>query len=83
MSRGQAMISKAERYRCFGEKALASAKEATCEEEKAELLKIAEAWFELNCPVPSRRPFSLLLECADSPSGFAHLLPAGLEAAVI
>ena len=41
------MISKAEQYRCFGEKALASAKEATCEEEKAELLKIAEAWFEL------------------------------------
>ena len=42
-----AMISKAEQYRCFGEKALASAKEATCEEEKAELLKIAKAWFEL------------------------------------
>jgi hypothetical protein len=37
----------------------------------------------LNCPFPSRRPFSLLLECADLPSGFAHLLPAGLEAAVI
>ena len=42
-----AMISKAEQYRCFGEKALASAKEATCEEEKAELFKIAKAWFEL------------------------------------
>ena len=41
------MSSKFEQYRCFGEKALASAKEATCEEEKAELLKIAEAWFEL------------------------------------
>jgi hypothetical protein len=26
---------------------LASAKQATCEEEKAELLKIAETWFEL------------------------------------
>ena len=41
------MISKAEQYRCYGEKALASAKQATCEEEKAELLKIAETWFEL------------------------------------
>ena len=41
------MSSKAEQYRCFGEKALASAKEATCEEEKAQLLKIAQAWFEL------------------------------------
>jgi hypothetical protein len=44
---GDGMISKAEQYRCFGEKALASAEEATCEEEKVELLKIAEAWFEL------------------------------------
>jgi hypothetical protein len=26
---------------------LVSAKQATCEEEKAELLKLAEAWFEL------------------------------------
>ena len=34
------MISKAEQYRCYAEKALASAKQATCEEEKAELLKI-------------------------------------------
>ena len=41
------MISKAEQYRCYGEKALASAKQATCEEEKAELFKIAETWFEL------------------------------------
>ena len=41
------MISKAEQFRCYGEKALASAKQATCEEEKAELLKIAETWFEL------------------------------------
>jgi hypothetical protein len=30
----------------------------------------------LDCSFPSRRPFGLLLECADSPSGFAHLLPA-------
>ena len=42
-----AMSSKAEQYRCYGEKALASAKQATCEEEKAELLKIAETWFEI------------------------------------
>ena len=42
-----AMSSKAEQYRCYGEKALASAKQATCEEEKAELLEIAEAWFKL------------------------------------
>ena len=41
------MISKAEQYRCYAEKALASAKQATCEEEKAELLKIAKTWFEL------------------------------------
>jgi hypothetical protein len=41
------MGSKAQPYRCFGEQALASAKQATCEEEKAELLKIAQAWFEL------------------------------------
>jgi hypothetical protein len=44
---GDGMISKAEQYRCYGEKALASAKQATCEEEKAELFKIAETWFEL------------------------------------
>ena len=44
---GDGMISKAEQYRCYGEKALASAKQASCEEEKAELLKIAQAWFEL------------------------------------
>ena len=44
---GDGMISKAEQYRCYGAKALASAKQATCEEEKAELLKIAETWFEL------------------------------------
>ena len=42
-----AMSSKAEQYRCYGDKALASAKQATCEEEKAELLEIAEAWFKL------------------------------------
>jgi len=41
------MISKAEQYRCYGEKAFASAKQASCKEEKAELLKIAQAWFEL------------------------------------
>ena len=41
------MISTTERYRGYGEKALASAKQAACEEEKAELLKIAETWFEL------------------------------------
>jgi len=41
------MISKAEQYRCYGEKAFASAKQASCEEEKAELLRIAQAWFEL------------------------------------
>ena len=41
------MSIKAEQYRCYGEKALVSAKQATCEEEKAELLKLAEAWFEL------------------------------------
>ena len=41
------MGSKAEQYRCYGEKALASAKQTTCEEEKAELLEIAEAWFKL------------------------------------
>ena len=41
------MISTTEQYRCYGEKALASAKQAACEEEKAELLKIAETWFEL------------------------------------
>jgi hypothetical protein len=42
-----AMSSKAEQYRCYGDKALASAKQATCEEEKAGLLEIAEAWFKL------------------------------------
>ena len=41
------MSIKAEQYRCYGEKALVSAKQATCEEEKAELLKLAETWFEL------------------------------------
>jgi len=41
------MITKAEQYRRYGEKALASAKQAICEEEKAELLTIAETWFEL------------------------------------
>ena len=41
------MTSKAEQYRCYGEKALASAKLATSEEEKVELLEIAEAWFAL------------------------------------
>ena len=49
------MSSKAEQYRCYGEKALASAKQATCEEEKAELLKIAEAWFELAGEQSDRR----------------------------
>ena len=44
---GENMISQTEQYRCYGEQALVSAKQATCEEEKAELLKIAEAWFEL------------------------------------
>ena len=50
------MISKAEQYRCYGEKALASAKQATCEEEKAELLKIAETWFELAGEQTKSRP---------------------------
>jgi hypothetical protein len=45
--RGDGMITKAEQYRRYGEKALASAKQAICEEEKAELLTIAETWFEL------------------------------------
>jgi hypothetical protein len=41
------MSSKAEQYRCYAEKALASAKRATCKKEKSELLKIADTWFEL------------------------------------
>jgi hypothetical protein len=41
------MITRAEQYRRYGDKALASAKQAICEEEKAELLRIAETWFEL------------------------------------
>ena len=36
---GDDVISQNEQYRCYGEQALASAKQATCEEEKAELLK--------------------------------------------
>jgi hypothetical protein len=34
---------------------LASAKQATCEEEKAELLRIAETWFELAAEHSDRR----------------------------
>ena len=49
------MSIKAEQYRCYGEKALASAKQATCEEEKAELLRIAETWFELAAEHSDRR----------------------------
>ena len=45
--RRMTMSSKAEQYRCYGEKALASAKQTTCEQEKAELFEIAEAWFKL------------------------------------
>ena len=49
------MISKAEQYRSCGEQALASAKQATSEEEKADLLKIAETWFELAGQLDDRR----------------------------
>jgi hypothetical protein len=47
--RGRRMImsSRAEQYRCYGEKVLASAKQTTCEQEMAELLEIAGAWFKL------------------------------------
>jgi hypothetical protein len=49
------MTCKAEQFRCYGKKALASAKQATCEEEKADLLKIAETWFELAAEQGERR----------------------------
>ena len=41
------MNSKAEQYRRYGEQASASANEAACKIERAELLKIAETWLEL------------------------------------
>ena len=52
---GDDVISQNEQYRCYGEQALASAKQATCEEEKAELLRIAETWFELAAEHSDRR----------------------------
>ena len=55
MFSGDDVISQNEQYRCYGEQALASAKQATCEEEKAELLKIAETWFELAAEHSDRR----------------------------